>query len=359
MPHCHRLPRRDFLKKAACAGAAAWALPQLPFSWVHAAPINTTSQVSLSAGADHIDIIFQALQRFKKQIATAIGSRPILIKPNNVIGTPNSGHGDVLLSDTPVEALEAILEFLKSIGKTDVYIGETCATDPTFVAFDNCGYFNLTRKFPARFLDLSTEGSKVMTVYAGASTKTLRISKVLLDPNVFVISAARFKTHNYVVATLSLKNIVMGSPIVDQGRYRNVANCVTDKETMHNGWDGAQDLNDNIHLLAPHLAPDLAVIDGYVGMQGNGPCWGTPVNQHVAVVSMDWLAADRVGVELMGIDPSYMAYLNYSYQTGLGQYDLSKIEVLGESINAHKMTYALHDSIAPYLGPNLRPYPRT
>ena len=231
-------------------------------------------------------------------------------------------------------------------------IGETCATDPTPVAFDNCGYFGLSRKYPVRFMDLSTEGSERVTVYAGTGTNTLRLSKVLLSPDYFVISAAKIKTHNYVVATLSLKNVVMGAPIVDPGKYRNIANCVTDKETMHNGWDGAQDLNDNIHLLAPRL-------DGFVGMQGNGPCWGTPVNHHVAVVGMDWLAADRVGVELMGIEPTYMAYLNYCHQTGLGQYDLSKIEVLGESIAAHKLNYTLNDSVWPYIGPNLRPTPRT
>ncbi len=360
MPHRNAVNRRHFLRTAALAGGAACALPHLPFGgFAQANPIQTTSQVSLTSGNDHVDIIFQGLQRFKKQIAAAIGNRRVLIKPNNVIGTSDNGHGDVLLSDTPVESLEAILEFLQSIGKTDVVIGETCGTDPTMVAFDNCGYFNLSRKYPVRFLDLSTEGYEWATVWAGAGQANLRISKVLLSPEYFVISAAKVKTHNYVVATLSLKNIVMGAPIVDPGKYRNVANCVNDKETMHNGWSGAQDLNDNIHRLAPRLAPDLAVIDGFTAMEGNGPCWGTAVAHHVAVVGFDWLAADRVGVELMGIDPAYLAYLNYCYQTGLGQYDLSKIDVLGESIASYKRSYRLHDSIGPYLGTNLRQTPRT
>ena len=356
MHYLNKLNRRHFLKTAALAGSAAWALGKLPLSAL-ADPIQTTSQVSLTAGSDHIDIIYQGLQRFKKQIAAAIGNRPILIKPNNVIGTSDNDHGDVLLSDTSVECLEAILEFLQSIGKTDVYIGETCATDPTMVAFDNCGYFNLSKKYPVRFLDLSTEAYEWTTVWAGAGQANLRISKLLPSPDFFVISAAKIKTHNYLVATLSLKNICMGAPIVDPGKYRSIANCFNDKQTMHNGWNGAQDLNDNVHLLASKVGPDLAVIDGFTGMEGNGPCWGTAVAHHVAVVGMDWLAADRVGVELMGIDPSYLAYLNYCYQTGLGQYDLSKIEVLGESIAAHKLTYTLHSSIAPYLGPNLRSTP--
>jgi uncharacterized protein (DUF362 family) len=358
MHYPNKLNRRHFLKTAALAGSAAWALGKLPLSAL-ADPIQTTSQVSLTAGSDHIDIIYQGLQRFKKQIAAAIGNRPVLIKPNNVIGTPNNGHGDVLLSDTPVNSLEAILEFLKSIGKTDVVIGETCATDPTMVAFDNCGYFNLARKYPVRFMDLSTEGYEVVAVYAPAGTRNLRISKVLASPDYFVISATKIKTHNYVVATLSLKNVVMGAPIVDPGVYRNIANCANDKQGMHNGWSDAQYLNDNVHLLAPRLAPDLAVIDGYTAMEGDGPCWGTPVAHHVAIVGMDWLAADRVGVELMNINPLDLAYLSYCAQTGLGQYDFSKIEVLGESVSSLKRTYTLHSGISPYLGTKLRSTPRT
>ncbi len=356
-----RTNRRQFLKGAAWATGAAWVTRYLPITTSALAdPVTTTSQVSLTAGNDHADIIFQGLQRFKKQIAAGIGNRTVLLKPNNVIGTPNNGHGDVLLSDTPVESLEAILEFLQSIGKTDVIIGETCATDPTMVAFDNCGYFELSRKYPVRYVDLSTEGSETMTVWGGSYQQNIRISRVMLSPDYYVISAAKIKTHNYLVATLSLKNIVMGAPIVDPGKYRNIANCATDKNLMHNNsWNTAQDLNDNVHRLAPSLAPDLAVIDGYQSMEGNGPCWGAAVNHRVAVVGTDWLAADRVCVELMGINPAYLAYLNYCYQTGLGQYDLGKIEVLGESIAAHQRAYRLHDSIAPYLGTKLRPTPRT
>src|SRR5512139_3549407 len=111
-----RKNRRQFLKTAAWTAGAAWVTRFLPVGTPALAdPVETTSQVSLTAGNDHADIVFRGLQRFKKQIAAGIGNRRVLIKPNNVIGTPNNGHGDVLLSDTPVDSLEAILEFLESI----------------------------------------------------------------------------------------------------------------------------------------------------------------------------------------------------------------------------------------------------
>lgn len=355
---CH-LNRRRFLKSAALAGGATLALGKVPFAGsARADLVQTTSQVSLTGGTDHINNVFTALQRFKKQIAAAIGNKRVLIKPNNVIGTSNNNHGDVLLSDMTVDGLEAILEFLKSIGKTDVVIAEACATDPTLVAFENCGYFNLAKKYPVRFMDLSQGGYVVTQVWNGSSPMSkIRISKILCSPDYYVISATKPKAHNYIVATLSLKNIVMASPIVDPGTYRNVANCASEKNTMHTGAWTYQDINDNLHLIAPKVAPDLAVIDAWEGMEGNGPCWGTRVDHHCAVVSQDCLAADRVGLELMGVDPSWPAYLNYCSQTGLGQFDLSKIEVLGESIANWKRTYQLSPTISSQLG--MRATPRT
>jgi uncharacterized protein (DUF362 family) len=89
----------------------------------------------------------------------------------------------------------------------------------------------------------------------------------------------------------------------------------------------------------------LAVIDGFEGMEGNGPVSGTPVAHRIAVASTDYLAADRVGVECMAIDASWPGYLNYAYQAGLGQYDLSKIDVVGAKIAEVRKPYRLHADV--------------
>jgi uncharacterized protein (DUF362 family) len=87
------------------------------------------------------------------------------------------------------------------------------------------------------------------------------------------------------------------------------------------------------------------VIDGYRGMEGNGPSRGTAVDHRVCVVSRDWLAADRVAVELMGIDFAKIGYLNYCAQARLGEADLARIEILGEPLARHTRSYRLHDKI--------------
>jgi hypothetical protein len=70
----------------------------------------------------------------------------------------------------------------------------------------------------------------------------------------------------------------------------------------------------------------------------------------VCVAGLDWLAADRVAVELMGIDFDKIGYLNYCADGGLGQADLAKIEVVGEPLERHRRRYRMGDRLDAQLG---------
>jgi len=123
--------------------------------------------------------------------------------------------------------------------------------------------------------------------------------------------------------------------------------AVNDKPIAHGG--GIRGINYNLFALSEKLHPDLAIIDGFTGMEGNGPNDGTPVDHRVCVVGTDWLATDRVGVELMGIDFANVGYLNYCASAGRGIADLSKIEIIGEKIKDHIKPYKLNDNIKEQL----------
>ena len=112
---------------------------------------------------------------------------------------------------------------------------------------------------------------------------------------------------------------------------------------IHGG--GIRGINYNLFALSDQLHPHLSVIDGFEGMQGNGPIGGYPVDHRICVISTDWLAADRVAVELMGIDFAKVGYLNYCANAGKGVADLNKIQIIGESIRDHKKLYKLSDNI--------------
>jgi uncharacterized protein (DUF362 family) len=199
-----------------------------------------------------------------------------------------------------------------------------------------------------KLVDLDQEPIEAVHVFDERDFRPhpVRMSSPLLDPNSYVISVARMKTHDRVVATLSLKNIILGAPIKDLGFQwgrNSKAGTKNDKPIVHGS--GFRGLNYNLFALAQRMAPDLAVIDGFEGMEGNGPVGGTPVDHRVCVASTDWLAADRVAVELMGIDYAKVGYLNYCGKAGLGEDDLSRIEVVGEPIARHVKPYRLSDNI--------------
>ena len=178
----------------------------------------------------------------------------------------------------------------------------------------------------------------------------VRTSSLILDPDTYVISSARMKTHDRVLATLSLKNIVFGAPVKDMGfswGANRKAGTKNDKPIAHGG--GFRGINYNLFALAPVLHPDLAVIDGFEGMEGDGPNAGTPVDHRVCVAGTDWLAADRVAIELMGIDFANVGYLNFCADAGMGESDLSKIGIIGEKLVDHIRTYKLNDNLEKQL----------
>lgn len=345
MTPCAEFDRRNFLKASLLGGAALAA----PLSFVkavaaEAAPAvkKITSRVALTTGEDRADLAFKALEPFAKEVAAAIGERRIIIKPNNVAI-------DRQLAASDAKNLEGILEFLKSIGKSgNVVIAESAAAGPTLEGFANFGYDKLAAKYGAKLMDLDSEGFELVPCFDENDFRPhpARISKVLLDPNNFIISAAKLKTHDRIIATLSLKNIVVGAPIKDAGfawGKNSKKGTKNDKPVIHGG--GYRGINYNLFALAPRLHPHLAVIDGYEGMEGAGPVGGTPVQHRVCVASPDWLAADRVGIELMGIDFAKVGYLNFCAQTGMGEGDLEKIEILGAAIKDHVKTYQLSKNI--------------
>jgi uncharacterized protein (DUF362 family) len=334
--------------RGAAAGGLALAAARFssPLRAAGLATPATTSRVALTAGDNRADNVFRALRSLAPQITRAIGDRPVVIKPNNVAM-------DVQLSATHADCVEGILEFLRSIGKAgDVTIAESAANGPTLEGFANFGYTRVAAKYGAKLADLDAQPVQKVHVFDETDFRphAVRMSRLLLDPKTFIISAAVMKTHDRVVATLSLKNIVIGAPVKDLGfgwGRKVKPGTTSDKPICHGG--GFRGLNYNLYALAQQLHPHLAVVDGYEGMEGNGPVGGQRVEHRICVASADWLAADRLAIELMGIDFAKVGYLNFCAQAGLGEADLTKIEVVGEPPARHVKSYKLATNIEKQL----------
>lgn len=334
--------RRNFIRVSVAGGIGATLIRPFDTITSPGTAHQFSSEVALTTGDNRADMVFRALKPFSKQIAQAIGKKRVVLKPNNV-------SIDIPLCATHVDTLEGILEFMKSIGKAgQCIIAESAAGGPTMQGYDNYGYLKLQSKYPVKLVDLDSEKIEIMYVFDEKDFRphAIRMSGVLLSPDSYVVSVARMKTHDRVVATLSLKNIVFGAPIKDIGfswSSSRKPGTVNDKPIAHGS--GFRGINYNIYTLSRQLHPHLAVIDGFEGMEGNGPNRGTPVDHRVCVAGLDWLATDRVGIELMGIDFAKVGYLNYCAQYGPGTADLNKIKIIGEPIEALRKPYKLSDNI--------------
>jgi len=192
-------------------------------------------------------------------------------------------------------------------------------------------------------IDLNREGRYQIVSLMNADVRPTpaRLAARLMDPEAFVISTALLKTHNAMVATMGVKNMGLGAPLHSSPGESPGWN---DKRIAHNGL---KQTHYNIFLGAQAMRSywGATVIDGFEGMEGDGPIGGTPVPSRLAIASTDYVAADRVGLEVMGIEAAWVGYLRFCGDLGIGQYDLAQIDVRGERIDAVRRKYRLHRDI--------------
>ncbi len=299
--------------------------------------VQARSTVSLVHGENRRRNVYEALLAIDEQIKPRLKRKKyVIIKPNNVTTTNQLGasHAD---------ALRGMLDYLAPRFKGPVMIAESSAGD-TMQGFDNFRYAALTKEYRnVSLLDFNQEAKYVLLplVDYDIHVVPVRLAARLVDPDAFIFGAACMKTHNIAVVTLALKNVVLGAPL---HQAPGETTRWSDKRRYHVGI--RQSLY-NMFLTAQRLQPywGATIIDGFEGMEGNGPGAGTPVASRLAIASTDYIAADRVGTECMGVDASWLGWLKYSGEVGLGQADLSRIDIRGASIASVRKEYRLHPDI--------------
>lgn len=296
------------------------------------------ARVGLVKGNDRRNIVYQSLKHIEDEVLASIGDKKILIKPNFV----STRHE---LCATHVDAVRGILDFLTPHYKRQITIGESTAFGGgTHEGYVNYGYLALEKEYNVKLIDLNEQPWVYRYVFGRGHRPTpIRIITTFLDSDTYVISAAKMKTHDRAVTTLSLKNVLLGAPLND---YRK-----NDKPLMHAEYNFSPKalLHFNMFHLAQEIYPDLGVIDGFVAMEGNGPVGGTPVDARVALASLDPLALDVLTTKLMGFDPGKIMYLTSLAEAGMGQGDLSKVTVLGTPAEECQFHFKPHERLVePY-----------
>lgn len=322
---------------------------------------NGKARVALFQSQTRYETILGALNLVETDVDLC-GVRRLLVKPNFVSTT-------VQLAATHVEATRALLTWLRRRYDGSIVVAEGSAIEATEEAFRNFGYLPLADEFGVELRDLNQDAWERLEVFdRHLRPMPLRVARTVLESD-FRIAIGPPKTHDAVIVTLSLKNLIMGSLIREQRDFRRsrlladagrlvppwlselpalrdlktwlgTSMTHSDKFAMHQGYPV---INLNLYRLARHIHPDLSVIDGWVGMEGNGPAKGEPVEMGWALASTDFLAADATAARIMGFDPHEVGYLHYCALGGLGKMEPSEIELVGNlSLEAARRPFVPH-----------------
>jgi uncharacterized protein (DUF362 family) len=260
----------------------------------------------------------------------------VVVKPNFVEYHPGRPV------NTDVRFLRALLQWLRAEGVASLTLAEGPAhwrNSAQVVAESGLG--DVLRELDVPFVDLNTD-EPVRTLNLGRLTglEYLFLPETITKADV-LISAPKLKMHHWAGITASLKNLFGLLPGICYGWPKN---------ELH--WRGIPNSIVDIALtaLSPPLT-QLAVVDGIVGMQGDGPLNGTAVQSGLTVMGVDFAAVDATCSRLMGLEPARVPHLVLAQQRRLGQIAEAQIPQLGEPIAKLARTFELPPQIERHLLP--------
>jgi len=243
---------------------------------------------------------------------SVVRGKKVLLKPN--AGRMAAvGSGIVTGPDAMAAAADAFLE-----AGAEVAIGESPILGvKTLEAFEKCGIAAVARERNIKLIDLDARPFVPMAVPDGLAIRELRVCPEVLEYDL-VVSMPVMKMHMHTGVTLSVKNM---------------KGCLwrRSKVDLHMlpPVEGYSDKSLDIAIadMSGVLRPHLAIIDGYIGMEGLGPGAGEPKKLDAAVVSADPFAADAVACRLMGISAEDIPHLRIGAGRGYGSIDLDRLSV--------------------------------
>jgi uncharacterized protein (DUF362 family) len=244
----------------------------------------------------------------------------VVLKPNLVEFEDNS------VINTHPNLVHAAREAFLSLGAADVRIAEGPGhRRVTLDLADAAGFFETIPQFESLFTDLNLDDvTKVHLVRPQSKLRSLYLPNTVLGCDLLV-SMPKMKTHHWAGATLSMKNLFGLAPGGIYGWPKNV---------LH--WAGIDESIADLHQLFPRA---FTIVDGIVGMEGNGPIQGTAKNLGVVIAGADPVAVDATCCRLMRLDPLRIGYLRLATgESGLGE---ASIPQIGERIESVAAPFAL------------------
>jgi len=241
---------------------------------------------------------------------------------------------------TSPEVLEVVIEYLKDLG-ANVYVMENSTqANMTRIVFALNGFKEVCERTGVKSIYLDEEDTKTFEFRGkpsvkddpkGYNLKTFRFPMTIVNimenrESITYINLPKLKTHSMAGVTLGIKN-QWGYPIHE---------------------DRGKDHNFNLHSkfvdVYEYIRPDITIIDGIEGtIHGHYPptVWEDKLVKKfdILIGGRDTLAVDVVGARVFGLTLDEIPHLKIAYKRGLGEGDLSKINVLGKDLEEYKEKY--------------------
>ena len=231
-------------------------------------------------------VILDGIKSFRLDVV----GRRVLLKPNLV-----EYERDTVINTHPAVIGAAIEAFLK-LGAKEVKVGEGPGhrrdTDGLLLA---SGLYPFLKDTKTQFVDLNLDDMRRMPLQSNfMGIDSLYFADTVLEADLLV-SMPKLKTHHWAGMTLSMKNLFGTVPGVKYGWPKNF---------LH--WHG---INESIVDINSTIRSHFAIVDGIVGMEGNGPIQGTPKPVGVLVFGDDPVAVDATCARVAGLNPERIGYI--------------------------------------------------
>jgi uncharacterized protein (DUF362 family)/NAD-dependent dihydropyrimidine dehydrogenase PreA subunit len=261
--------------------------------------------------------------RVRMAVVKALGLLPRLpvLRGKTVLLKPNllSAHDPPERAvNTHPEFVRAVGEFFLAQGVARLIIGDSCgnlAPGATSRAMAVTGLDRVIADLGAEPLDADRAPSEERAIPDGRILKSIRLPRVLREVDVLV-TLPKMKTHGLTQMTGAIKNQLGLVP----GRGKKDVHIAAPSPKQM-----AQALLDIHSVVRPHLA----VADGILAMEGNGPAAGRPRNAGLVLAADDCLAMDIVLARVMGFNPNKVEGIRFARDRKLGEGEPDKTTLCG------------------------------
>ena len=260
-----------------------------------------------------------------------IRGKRILLKPNLV----ETHLGTTHINTNPL-VVRAAIEAFKVCGAEEVLVAEGPGHCRDYrLLMEESGLSEVLREDRIRFVDLNYDDVFSVPNSGGWSRlKELILPQTLREVD-WVVSMPKMKTHHWAGVTLSMKNMFGLMPGSYYGWPKNVLHTIGIHKAI-------------LDISATVKAP-LAIVDGIVGMEGDGPIMGHPRHVGTLVIGRNLPAVDATCSRVMGINPGKIQYLKAA-DGRIGTIREDNILQRGETIASVRTPFALVDKIPAHQG---------